>query len=171
MTVIEAILTRRSIRKYTAQKVSEDEIITLLKAAMYAPSSRNQQAWQFIVVDNRKLLDSIPAVHPYAEMVRTAPLAIMVCGDTSIEKSADMWIQDCSAATQNLLLAAHGLGLGAVWLGVHFRKERSEGLKSLFGLPGHVHPLSLVAIGYPDEVREQPDRFRPDRIHRNRWKP
>lgn len=169
MDALEAIRTRRSVRKFTPQPVSEDLLEALLRAAMSAPSAGNQQPWHFIVVDDRATLDRIPTFSPYAAMCRQAPLGILVCGDTTLEKHPGYWIQDCSAATQNLLLAAHALGLGAVWTGIHPREERIRGFRELFALPDTIMPLAFVVIGYPAEHPVPQDRFRPERIHRNRW--
>lgn len=169
MELLAGIFTRRSIRKYTTKKVSKDQIDTLVKAGMYAPSARNQQPWHFVVITNRDLLNQLRDVHPYAKMLQDAQLAILVCGDETLELSNGYWIVDCSAATQNILLAAHGLGLGAVWLGVHPREERKNDIRKIFDLPGHIQPLSLISVGFPDEIKETPDRFKPDRIHYNTW--
>lgn len=166
---MEGILTRRSIRKYTAKEVSEDQIEVMLKAAMYAPSASNQQPWHFIVIKDRNILDKIAEVHPYAKMLTQAALAILVCGDEERELSKGYWVVDCSAATQNILLAAHDLGLGAVWLGVHPREERKNEVKKIFDLPQNIQPMSIISIGYPDEEKETPDRFKPERIHYNAW--
>jgi nitroreductase len=122
-----------------------------------------------VVLDQRGLLDEIPKFHPYAEMVAEAPLAILVCGDVRLEGSPGYWPIDCAAATQNLLLAAHALGLGAVWAGVYPREERIEGFRRLLGLPDHVIPHSLVPLGYPAESRPSAPRYRADRIRHNRW--
>lgn len=169
MDAMEAILTRRSIRKYTAQPVPDEVINELLKAAMSAPTAGNQQPWRFIVVDERKILDEIPKIHPYSQMLKQAPLAILVCGDESKSKYPGYWVQDCSAATQNLLLAAHAQGLGAVWLGVHPREERIAGFRKLFGLPQHIAPLALVSIGYPAEQKPPSERYDAAKIRYNRW--
>lgn len=169
MDALKAIFTRRSIRKFTAQPVPESLIETVLRAAMSAPSAGNQQPWHFVVVDDRSMLDRIPTFCPYAAMCREASLGILVCGDTALERYQGFWVQDCSAATQNLLLAAHALGLGAVWTGVYPRDERVRGFRELLKLPDSVIPLSFVVIGYPAEHPRPADRFRRERIHRNRW--
>jgi nitroreductase len=121
------------------------------------------------VIDDRKILDEIPRIHPHATMLKNAPLAILVCGDISLEKYRGFWVQDCSAAVQNLLLAAHAIGLGAVWTGFHPMEDRVEGMRKLLGLPDHVIPLALVPLGHPDQPSGRQDRFRGDRVHRNRW--
>jgi len=169
MELIDGIFTRRSIRRYTNKELSQNQIDTLLKAGMYAPSARNQQPWHFIVVSKRELLNAISEVHPYAQMLKEAQLAIIVCGDEKLELSKGYWVVDCSAATQNILLAAHGIGLGAVWLGLHPREERKKDIKNLIKLPDHVQPLSLISVGYPNEEKDDPQRFKPERIHYNTW--
>jgi len=169
MEIIEGIITRRSIRKYTDKKISNDQVQMLIKAGMHSPSARNQQPWHFLVLDNRDLMNKIAEVHPYAKMLTEAQLAIIVCGDESLELSAGYWVVDCSAATQNILLAAHGMGLGAVWLGLHPREERKQAIRELFKLPKHIQPLSLISIGYPNEHKQASDRYKPERIHYNSW--
>ncbi|MCU0587915.1 MAG: nitroreductase family protein [Syntrophobacteraceae bacterium] len=169
MEVLDAIMTRRSIRKFKEGAIPDKTVELLLAAAMSAPSAGNAQPWQFIVIDDRRVLDAIPTIHPYAGMVKEAPLAVLVCGDLSCEKYKGFWVQDCSAAVQNLLLAAHGLGLGAVWTGFYPMEERVTGMRKLLGLPEHVIPLALVPLGHPDQPSGRQDRFRKDRIHRNGW--
>lgn len=166
---MENILKRRSIRQYTSEPVGEEQIEQILRAAMSAPSAGNQQPWHFVVITDRALLDRIPEIHPHARMVAQAPVAVAVCGDLSLEKHDGMWLQDCSAATQNLLLAVQALGLGAVWLGVYPREPRMEGLRRLLRLPKQVVPLALVPIGHPAEEKPPVDRFQPDRVHYNGW--
>ncbi len=141
MDVLEAIFTRRSIRRFENRPVSPEIVEQLLKAAMYAPSARNTQSWHFVVITDRQLLDAVPTFHPYAAMIREAPLAILVCGDEQLEPRTAYWVENCSAATQNILLAAHGLGLGAVWLGIYPNSDRVEGMRRLVG--GCLLTLSL----------------------------
>jgi len=169
MDVIEAILSRRSIRSYKARPVPEEVIQELLKAAMAAPSAGNQQPWHFVVIDDRSILNAIPSFHEYSEMLKKAPVAILVCGDERLERHKGFWVQDCSAATQNLLLAAHAKGLGAVWLGVHPREKRVVGTRKLLGLPEEVIPLAIIALGYPAERKGPAGRFDTSRVHRNGW--
>ena len=169
MNTLDAIYNRRSIRRYKQIQIEKAKVEELLKSAMYAPSARNMQPWQFIVVDDREMLDKLATAHPYAKMLYEAPLAILVCGDEKLDETAGYWIQDCSAATQNILLAAYELGLGTVWLGVYPREPRVNAMKELFQLPDHIHPITLIAIGYSDEEKERPDRFKPERIHYNKW--
>lgn len=169
METFEAIHGRRSIRRYTHQPVSEEMIEKLLRAAMAAPSAGNQQPWHFVVIDDRQLLDAIPQFHPYSAMLREAPLAVVICGDERLERHKGYWVQDCSAATQNLLLAAHALGLGAVWLGVYPVMDRVAKIQELLSLPPQVTPLAIVAVGHPAERKAPEDRFQASRVHRNRW--
>jgi nitroreductase len=155
MEAMAAILGRRSIRRYTPEPVDAAQMEQVLRAAMCAPSANNAQPWRFIVITERAILDKIPTIHPYSAMLREAPAAILVCGDTTLEKAPGYWVVDCSAATENLLIAAHALELGTVWLGVYPRPERMREMSALFGLPDHVKPLALVAIGH------RPRRNRP----------
>ena len=136
---------------------------------MYAPSARNQQPWHFIVIDQGDLFERIMKVHPYSAMLSEAAVAILVCGDDKLELSKGYWPVDCAAATQNILLSAHSLGLGSVWLGVYPRKERIDGIREIFSLPANIHPFSLVSLGYPAEKKEVPARFNEKRVRWNRW--
>ena len=169
MEALEAILTRRSVRQYQTTPVPEELVQTLLAAAMSAPSARNSQPWRFVVIDDREVLGQVPAINPYAEMARRAPLAILICADPSLEKSPGYWMLDCAAAAQNMLLAAHGLGLGAVWCGVYPRQPRIEGFRRLLGIPEEIVPHSLIVLGYPAESHPREGRFQPDRVYHNRW--
>ena len=169
MDTLKAILTRRSIRKFRQEPVPPERLKTIIEAGMYAPSARNEQPWHFIVITERDIMDEIMHAHPYASMLDKAPVAILVCGDTGLEKSPGYWSVDCAAATQNMLLAAHAAGIGSVWLGVHPRQGRKDALRKICGLPSHVEPFSLIALGYPDEAKEKPDRWRKERVHSNRW--
>jgi nitroreductase len=169
MDAMEMILTRRSIRKYTEQPVTDEIIEAILNAGMHAPSAGNQQPWHFVVIRDRAILDKIPDFHPHAGMLQMCPVAILVCGDADLGKHRGFWAQDCSAATQNILLAAHALGLGAVWAGVYPEGARVEGFRKLLGLPDRVHPLALIPLGYPAETKPQPQRFERSRIHHDKW--
>jgi len=170
MELFEAIFTRRSIRKYKkGMKISQDDIKKMLEAAMYAPSSRNIQPWHFVVIDEQSVLSYLSEIHPYGKMLADASLAILVCGDMSIEKTMPYHAINGSAATQNILLAAHALGLGAVWLGVYGREERMSSIAIKLNLPDNIVPVSLISIGYPDETKETPERYKPERIRYNKW--
>jgi len=169
MDALETIRTRRSIRKYLNQPVPKDVLQKILTAGMYAPSACNAQPWQFVVLEDRKLLSEVSKIHPYAVMAADAPLAILVCGDTSLEQVPGYWVIDCSAAVQNLLLAAHALGLCAVWTGVYPQIERVAGFRRLLGLPKNVIPHSLIPLGYPAEQPPQEERYRADRVCYDGW--
>jgi len=166
---METIFTRRSIRKYTDQEVSDELINDLLKAAMAAPSAGNAQTWEFVVINKQEILDEIPKIHPYSKMVPDASKAILVCGNTKLELYNGFWPQDCSAATQNILLEAEDKGLGAVWLGIYPERDRAENFKELFKLPKHIEPFSLIPVGYPAQEKGKADRFTEDKIHYNKW--
>lgn len=169
MDALEAILTRRSIRTYKQQPVPQELINKVLEAAMSAPSAGNEQPWHFVVIKERQLLDAIPKFHPYAHMLHGAPAAILVCGDERLEKHKGCWVLDCSAATENLLLAAHALGLGAVWVGVHPAPEREGAFRDLLGIPEQVTPFSLVPLGYAETGLPPEKRYNPARVHHERW--
>ena len=169
MDAIEVILTRRSIRQFTDKPVGDDLVEQLLRAAMSAPSAGNQQPWQFVVVTDREVLDSIPEIHPHASMTRMAALGILVCGDLSREVHKGYWPQDCAAAVQNLLVAANALGLGAVWTGIYPVAERVPKFRAKFGLPEEIIPMAWIPIGWPAECKDPADRYDAGRVHRNGW--
>jgi len=167
MNTIDAITSRRSVRKFKDKKIPNEILEDILKSAMFAPSAYNEQPWQFIVIDEKKLLDEIVNIHPHAGMCRTAALAILVCADLSKEKTKDMWAFDCAAATQNIMLAAHENHIGSVWVGIYFRKDYMQAFKKLLNLPKDFIPISLVPLGYSDEEIKKVERFKKDRIHYN----
>ncbi len=167
--MLEVIRNRRSIRKYQKREIPPETLETLLRAAMQAPSARNLQPWEFIVVQDRDMLAKIPNYHPYSSMVPEAGAAILVCGDTERQNDPGYIAQDCSAAIQNMLLEAVNQGLGAVWLGVFPRKERIDGMTELFALPASVIPMALISIGYPAENPPFQDRFHDERVHMEKW--
>ena len=167
MDAMKAILSRRSIRKYTPEPVDESVLHDLVEAAMNAPSSANSQPWHFVVITDRKILDEIPKFHQYSSMIKEAPLAVVVCGDTQLSRGA--WVQDCSAATENILIAANAKGLGAVWLGVYPIDERIAGIRKLLGMPENIMPLSIIVVGHPGETKPPANRFNAERVHRNKW--
>lgn len=164
----DLITSRRSVRTYEKKTIPKDLIEKLLRAAMSAPSAMNSQPWHFVVIDKREMLDQIPSFSIYAKMCKEAPLAILVCAEPELAYG-DYWIQDCSAATENILLAAHSMGLGAVWTGVFPKKEKVDGFKKLLKLPPSIEPFSLVPIGYPKDPGKKKDKFKKDRIHINSW--
>jgi len=166
---MKAIYSRRSIRKYASEPVPADVLRDFVKAGMNAPSAGDEQPWHFVLVTERSLLDAVPSFHPHAKMLHEAPAAIVVCGDPALEKHKGYWVQDCSAATQNILLEIADRGYGGVWLGVYPRTDRVEGMRALLGVPESVVPFSIVAVGRPAEEKEPKNVFRPERLHENRW--
>ena len=169
MEAMEAILSRRSIRKYTDKKVSDEFVKELLEAAMSSPSAGNEQPWHFVAITDHKILDEIPRIHPYSGMLKEAPLAILICGDESLQKYEGYWVQDCSAATENILIAANAIGLGGVWLGVYPIEDRVAGIRKLLGMPEKVIPFALLSIGYPAEQKPLADRYDESRVHHDKW--
>ncbi|HRW58647.1 MAG TPA: nitroreductase family protein [Chlamydiales bacterium] len=170
MNILENIISRRSIRKFNKNSISSDKIETILKAAMYAPSACNEQTWEFVVIDQKELLEKIPLLSPHAQMAKTAPLAILVCHNVKKEKTEGFFPQDLAAATQNLMLAAHSLGIGSVWTGLYPRKTLIESFSNEFNLPDHIIPFSLIILGYPEgESKEIPSRFCKEAIHYNQY--
>lgn len=169
MDALEAILSRRSIRAYTAEPVAEEHIETIVRAAMAAPSAGNQQPWRFVATTDRSTLNAMAECTPYGKMLREAPLALTVCADTTDLKHPTMWQQDCGAATENALLAITALDLGAVWLGFWPKMERVNPLKEVLGLPEAVEPFCVLAVGHPAETKPPADRYTPEFVHRDRW--
>lgn len=163
---LKIIFARRSIRAYTAEPVSPSDIQSLLEAGMAAPSASNRKPWHFVVVTDRQTLRALADAHPYGKMLAHAPLAIAVCGDPAVSA---WWVQDCSAATENILVAAAGLGLGAVWIGSHGAPEREAAIRRVLAIPDSIGVLSLLAIGHPAEKKEPRTQYSADRVHTNRW--
>ena len=169
MNFMDTILTRRSVRDYKKQDVPDDLINNILNAAMSSPSAYNQQLWEFIILKEKSIIDEIPKIHPAAVPITRAPLAIIVCANLNREKKEGFWVQDCAAATQTILIAARGNGLGGVWLGIYPREERVIGLKRLLKLPEYVIPFSAVPIGYPLKEQCDEERFDENKIHYDKW--
>ena len=165
------ILGRRSIRVCAPGAIAESQITQLLQAAMSAPSAVGCDPWRFVVVRQREKLTALAQVLTYGKMLNTAPLAFIVCGDLEAahDRQLSYLLQDCSAAIENLLLAAHALGLGACWLGVHPRAERIQQIKELFSLPPTVVPVSAIAVCHPGETKEPRTRFNRDYVHWETW--
>lgn len=165
--VLDNIATRTSIRDYEARPVEKEKIEKMLRAAMAAPTAMNKQPWHFVVVDQRNVLDALAGTNPYAKMLKKAPLAIVVCGNTDkmIEGGGrDFWIQDASAATENLLLAAHAMGLGAVWTGAYPSEERCISISKVLSLSDNLIPLNMIVVGYPAEQPQPKQKFKEENI-------
>ncbi len=169
--VYNNIVTRSSVRSYTTQEVEEEKIEKLLRAAMSAPTAGNRQPWEFVVIKDKQILNAIPPIIKGAHMAPKAPLAIAVLGSPAKALIPDYWIQDCSAATENILLAAHGMGLGAVWCGLFPENGtgRVEKMSELLELPEGTYALSLIVIGYPDREASIHDKWSPSKIHYDRY--
>lgn len=168
--VLDNIATRTSIRDYEARPVEKEKIEKMLRAAMAAPTAMNKQPWHFVVVDQRNVLDALAGTNPYAKMLKKAPLAIVVCGNTDkmIEGGGrDFWIQDASAATENLLLAAHAMGLGAVWTGAYPSEERCISISKVLSLSDNLVPLNMIVVGYPAEQPQPKQKFKEENISYN----
>lgn len=168
--VLDNIATRTSIRDYEARPVEKEKIEKMLRAAMAAPTAMNKQPWHFVVVDQRNVLDALAGANPYAKMLKKAPIAIVVCGNTDkmIEGGGrDFWIQDASAATENLLLAAHAMGLGAVWTGAYPSEERCISISKVLSLSDNLIPLNMIVVGYPAEQPQPKQKFKEENVSYN----
>lgn len=172
-SVFDAIATRTSIRMFDKTRpVGEDQIERMLRAAMAAPTAVNKQPWEFVVVTDKATLSALSKVHPHARIENGAMLVIAVCGslDNGLDgRAKEYWVQDCSAATENLLLAAHGLGLGAVWCGVYPMEDRIAPISEILAIPQGYMPLNLVTIGYPAVHPAPKDKWNESKVHRERW--
>ena len=168
---MDVIFKRRSVRKYTETKVTDEQIKQLIKAGMAAPSAKNSQEWVFIVVRDKEIFNAFIEVHPNAFSLKTADAAILVCADLSKEKEGGCgwWVQDCSAAIQNILLEATDMGLGSLWIGVHPKEDRLTCIKKACQLPEGIEPLGLVSLGEATKVYEPIDRYMEDRVFFNTY--
>lgn len=170
MNVIEAILSRRSVRKYTGEPLGDDELRFILKAGFYAPSAHNHRPWHFIVVKDRDSIGKIAGAHKYAGMLPQAGCAIIVCGDKTKEKMLGFLIEDCSAAIENMLLAAHSLGLGAVWCGLYPVGRITRAINRLLALPPEIIAVGMVVVGHGSgEAGPVPERYDESRVHIEKW--
>ena len=169
---IQNIFTRVSVREFTGEKISQAQIDTLLRAAMAAPSAINKQPWAFIVVTDEAIIAKLGEALPYSRCSNKPAIAIIPCGDLSKAipgEMANFWINDVSAATENILLAAHAMGLGAVWTGLHPDMTRAKIVQEMLGLPEHIIPLCVVPVGVPAEHPDIKDKYVPGNIHYNAW--
>ena len=164
--MLDAIKKRRSIRKYTSEAITEDQINAMLEAAMAAPSGNGLAPWEFIVVGDKGLREQLSKVHQWSWMAANAPVVIVVCGKESI---SDHWVADCSAATENLLLQATDMGLGGVWVGIYPRTERENRVRQLLNIPSNVRILCLVPIGHPGEQKPPHTGFDLAKVHYDRY--
>ncbi len=170
-TTIDTIMTRTSVRKFSDRPVTEEQLNILLNAGMAAPSAVNRQPWAFVVIDNTEILHKIGKGLHFAKALYTAPLAITVCGNLKMKLPLykDFWVQDCSAATQNILLAAKALGLGSLWIGVHPVENSLKKVSEILQLPPHIIPLNVIALGHSEDDHRPKDKFDPKKVKRNTW--
>lgn len=176
--VIKNIMSRTSVRQFRADAVSDDDMEVLLRCGMAAPSSMGLYPWHFVVLDNEDVKGQLRKALPYAKMLTEGTVGIVVCGDTSVydrinsidsEDNTLYWVQDCSAASENILLAAHALGLGAVWTGIFPLESRIDLLRQMFDIPQRMVPLNLIVVGHPAKEPAPKDKWNEKRIHRNRF--
>lgn len=163
---LQLVFSRRSIRQYRPEPIAEADLQSLLQAGMAAPSASNRKPWHFVLVTDRAKLQALADTHPYGKMLSQAGAGIAVCGDPAI---SEWWVQDCSAATENILVAAVGLGLGTVWLGCHNRPEREQAVRKVLGIPETIGVLSMISVGHPAEEKEPRTQYDPARVHENQW--
>ena len=171
-TMLDCIMSRVSVRTYTEEPVADEELEAILKAGMAAPSAWNGQPWRFIVINDRNMLEAVAGVDKYAAEAAKAPVAIVVCGDLSTKYPdgiVDYWTQDVSAASEKILLAAHSLGLGAVWCGIYPLMDRVRKLQSLLNLPDNVIPMNIIPVGHPRQELHPKDKWDRKKIHFNQW--
>lgn len=171
--VLDNIHQRKSVRSFTGRKVNRQQMDTLVRAAMAAPTGRDMRPWKFIVLDDRAVMDSLAVRLPYAKMLSQVSAALVVCGDLGITDSlgnpSGNWTFDCSAATENALLAAEAMGLGAVWTGVYPYPDRLEAVKSVLALPETIIPLNVIPVGYPKGEMQPKVKYDADNVHFNGW--
>ena len=168
---LQTIYSRRSVRSFTGELISRDALIKILRAGMSAPSAVNVQPWSFIAVTKREVLDALCEKLPYAKMLGKAGAAIIVCGipDKDEVFSRDYWVMDCSSATENILLACHALGFGAVWTAVYVDEERIKDVREILNIPPNIIPLNVVPIGIPKDKGKVVDKFKEENIHWEAW--
>lgn len=160
------IFKRRSIRKFTDEEVSDKDIEMLLRAGMAAPSAHNKQPWQFVLTTKRETLDKLAEGHPYGKMLYKAPLCIVVCADSTKQREEGFYIQDCSAAIQNILIEATNLELGSVWIGLYPHEELLKLVREVFNIPKEIVPISMIAMGKPAEEKHEIARYNKELVHR-----
>ena len=169
---INTIHQRKSVRHFSDKAVTKEQLEAIVRAGMAAPTAINSQPWQFLVVDDKSLISKYAEGNRQAEMINKSQALVIICGDMTLgnERSREFWVQDCSAATENVLLAVESLGLGAVWTGVHPIEERVKDVKAKFALPENIIPLCVILVGYQEGDLDQPkDKWKPERLHWNKY--
>ncbi|MDR1458535.1 MAG: nitroreductase family protein [Puniceicoccales bacterium] len=166
---MDAILSRQSVRDYTSEPVATEQVSMILKAGFAAPSAMGSRPWHFLAIDDRTVLGNLAGLHSYAGMLRLAPFAVLICGDRSLEVIADKFEQNCSAATENILIAATALGLGSVWVGIYPDEGLMKKFREALNIPEKIFPFAIVPIGYPKKSLSPRESYIPERVHMNRW--
>ncbi len=169
---LKTIFSRKSVRSYKDEPVPKEKIEMLVRAGMAAPTAVDKRPWEFIVITDKKLLNRLSDALPYARMAKQAAAGIVVAGDTKKQwggRDSVYWIMDCSAASENILLAAESMGLGAVWTAIYPENGRAEAVRNILGLPAHIVPLNLIPIGVPQGAEKPKDKYNPAQIHWNKW--
>lgn len=169
---LKTIHSRKSVRHYVEKKVTKDQLMTVVKAGMAAPTAGNKQPWSFVIIDDRTMLDTLAGLMQFGKMLKQASAAVVVCGNPERSFPGEMsafWVQDCSAATENILLAVESMGLGAVWLGVYPGEARIKQVQQILGIPEKEIPLNIISIGYPKGDEKPKDKFNEKQIHWNKW--
>lgn len=169
MELLEGIYSRRSIRKFTGEIIGQEALDQILRAGMSSPSAHDIKPWRFVVMNDQEVLQKISEKHPYSKMLPSAGCGVMVCGDKTAQEIEGFIVEDCSAAIQNMLLAAHGLGYGAVWCGIHPVPQLIEMAVETLNLPDNIVPVGLVVIGRPDQERKPRNNFDSEKVHYNTW--
>ncbi len=169
MDAVDAIMPRRSVRDFSDEAVTDAELETVLRAAMAAPSASNERPWHFVVVREEAARRRLARATPFSGPIARAPVALVVCADRLALRHKGFWVIDCAAAIENALLAAHSIGLGGVWIGVHPSRILVASVRAAIRMPRHVVPHSLVALGHPSRVPPPVDRFDPARVHSDAW--
>jgi nitroreductase len=169
---LNTIFARKSVRSFKSDAVPDEKLRMLVRAGMAAPTAVDKRPWEFIVVTDRAVLKQLADALPYAKMAEKAAAAIIVAGDVKKQwggLESDYWIMDCSAATQNILLAAESMGLGAVWTAVYPEDSRVRSVRQILGIPSHVVPLNVIPVGIQAGMEKPKDKYDPKQIHWNRW--
>ena len=166
---LTVIHNRKSVRKYLDKPVNKEQLEILLRAGMAAPTAGDKRPWEFVVITDPAMLDTLSLATRGTRMLSSAAAAIAVCGDTSVGFKSEVWVHDCSAASENILLAVEAIGLGAVWTGIYLNVEPTKYVKRVLGLPDEVIPLNIISIGYPTGAEKPKNKWDPTRIHWEKW--
>lgn len=166
---MDTIFKRNSIRSYKSEEVSEENIKRILRAGMAAPSAENKDPWEFVFTTNREILDEIASKHPHAKMVKEAPLCIAICANSEKQPKEGYYIQDCSAAVENMLLETELLGLGGVWIVAYPHKDLMGIVRDIFNIPSNIHPMAMIAVGHPDEFKRHITEYDENIVHEDQY--